>query len=68
MNEQVARLINKIYADAAMHNIKAWQLADRAKIGKNVLSLWRNGKASPTLESYIKVRYALDDMIDEKEA
>lgn len=66
MNEDVKRLISKIYADAAMHNIKAWQLADRAQIGKNVLSLWRNGKASPTLENYIKVRCALDDMIDEK--
>lgn len=67
MNEDVKRLISKIYADAAMHNIKAWQLAERANIGKNVLSLWRNGKASPTLENYIKVRMCLDDMIDEIE-
>lgn len=66
MNQDVQNLINKLYGDAALHNIKAWQLADRAKIGKNVLSLWRNGKASPTLENYLKVRWALDDMINEK--
>jgi hypothetical protein len=66
MNEDVKLLISRIYADAAMHNIKAWHIAERSGIGKNVLSLWRNEKASPTLENYVKVRRALDDLINEK--
>lgn len=66
MNEDVKQLISKIYADAAMYNIKAWEIADRAKISRAVLSLWRNEKSSPTLESYCRVRRTLDEMIDEK--
>ena len=65
MSDDVTHLINKLYADMAMHNIRAYQLAQRAKIGANVLSNWRTGKQSPTLAMYVHVRRVLDGMIDE---
>ena len=65
MSDDVTHLINKLYADMAMHNIRAYQLAQRAKIGTNVLSNWRTGKQSPTLAMYVHVRRVLDDMISE---
>jgi transcriptional regulator with XRE-family HTH domain len=65
MSEDVKILINKLYADMAMHKIRAYQLAQRAEIGANVLSNWRTGKQSPTLAMYVHVRRVLDGMIDE---
>lgn len=65
MSDDVKHLINKLYADMAMNNIRAYQLARRAEIGANVLSNWRTGKQSPTLAMYVHVRRVLDDMISE---
>ncbi len=65
MSDDVKHLINKLYADMAMHNIRAYQLARKAEIGANVLSNWRTGKQSPTLAMYVHVRRVLDDMISE---
>ena len=65
MSDDVTHLINKLYADMAMHNIRAYQLARKAEIGANVLSNWRTGKQSPTLAMYVHVRRVLDDMISE---
>lgn len=65
MNDDVKHLINKLYADMAMNNIRAYQLAQKAEIGANVLSNWRTGKQSPTLAMYVHVRRVLDDMISE---
>lgn len=64
MSEDVKILINKLYADMAMHKIRAYQLAQQADIGANVLSNWRTGKQSPTLAMYVHVRRVLDVMID----
>lgn len=65
MSDDVKHLINKLYADMAMNNIRAYQLARKAEIGANVLSNWRTGKQSPTLAMYVHVRRVLDDMISE---
>ena len=65
MNDDVKHLINKLYADMAMNNIRAYQLAQKAEIGANVLSNWRTGKQSPTLAMYVHVRRVLDEMISE---
>ena len=65
MSDDVKHLINKLYADMAMNNIRAYQLARKAEIGANVLSNWRTGKQSPTLAMYVHVRRVLDDMFSE---
>ena len=60
--------VSEIYAKAARHNIKAYQIADAAGVTRVTLSNWRNGRSAPTLSHYLAVCDALDMLIKSKEA
>lgn len=66
MDSDVKVLIDSIFRDAKAHNITASSISKRAKLAKNLLSIWRKGGASPTLESFVRARRALDELINEK--
>jgi len=67
MKKEPNILVSQLFADAMMHKVRSYQIADRAGLCKTSLSLWKTGKIGPTLEGYLKARDALDDLILEKE-
>lgn len=66
MTNEVKTLVRQIFDDADRYGIHAYEIANRAGVSPNGVSYWRNGRTKPSLESYLKVRKAADDLISEK--
>ena len=60
------KAIGKIYGLAAEHRISMINLTEAAGVTRVTLSNWRSGRTSPTLEKYLDVQDALDEMIADK--
>jgi transcriptional regulator with XRE-family HTH domain len=66
MTNEVETLVRQIFDDADRYGIHAYEVANRAGVSANGISYWRNGRTKPSLESYLKVRRAADELIVEK--
>jgi transcriptional regulator with XRE-family HTH domain len=60
------RAIGRLVGRAAEHRVSMTRLADAADVTRVTLSNWRSGRSIPSLEKYLAVEDALNDLINEK--
>jgi hypothetical protein len=56
------------FARAAYYNIKQYQIAQRAGLQPGTISGWNKKGKTPQLESWLRAKAALEEMIAEKTA
>ena len=64
---QVQQAIAQLYAKMGEYNIPATKLADASGVTRITLSNWRHGKAVPSLDKYLQVADALNQLVQERQ-
>ena len=58
--------IREFFARAAYHNIKQYQIAERAGITPGTISGWNKKGRPPKLQTWLTAKAALNELIAEK--
>jgi transcriptional regulator with XRE-family HTH domain len=64
---RVKEAVGSLYAKMGEYNIPATKLADASGVTRITLSNWRHGKAVPSLDKYLQVADALNQLVQERQ-
>lgn len=58
--------VREFFARAAYYNIKQYQIAERAGVQPGTVSAWNKKGKAPKLQTWLRAKSALEEMIKEK--